>query len=161
MGQTLYHNGTILTMEDQKPCVGAVLTGNGRILGVGDYQSLKEMAQPGVQMADLQGNVMLPGFIDPHSHFTACASQTMEVDLSHARDFEEIIQCIQAFIREQKIPEGRWIQAAGYDHNSLGEGTHPRRKVLDKASPRNPLIVKHQSGHMGVFNTMALSLIHI
>ncbi len=29
MGQTLYHNGTILTMEDQKPWVGAVLTENG------------------------------------------------------------------------------------------------------------------------------------
>ena len=157
MGQTLYHNGTILTMEDQKPCVGAVLTENGRILGTGDYETLKDMAQPGVQTADLQGNVMLPGFIDPHSHFTACASQTMEVDLSHAGDFGEIIQCIQVFIKEQKIPEGQWIQAAGYDHNSLREGTHPRRKVLDKASPRNPLIVKHQSGHMGAFNTMALN----
>ena len=77
MGQTLYHNGTILTMEDQKPCVGAVLTENGRILGTGDYETLKDMAQPGVQTADLQGNVMLPGFIDPHSHFTACSSQTM------------------------------------------------------------------------------------
>ena len=110
MGQTLYHNGTILTMEDQKPCVGAVLTENGRILGTGDYETLKDMAQPGVQTADLQGNVMLPGFIDPHSHFTACASQTMEVDLSHAGDFGEIIQCIQVFIKEQKIPEGQWIQ---------------------------------------------------
>ena len=115
--------------------MGAVLTENGRILGTGDYETSKGHGAR-VQTADLQGNVMLPGFIDPHSHFTACASQTMDkVDLSHAGDFGEIIQCIQVFIKEQKIPEGQWIQAAGYDHNSLREGTHPEGRCLTKQVP--------------------------
>lgn len=161
MGQTLYYNGTILTMEDRMPYTDAVLTENGRILDIGKYGELAERARPDAVKADLQGNVMLPGFIDPHSHFTACASHTMEADLDGARDFGEIISRIRDFIREQKPEEGQWIQASGYDHNSLEEGTHPRRKVLDQAAPQNPLILKHQSGHMGVFNTMALNCLEV
>lgn len=161
MGQTLYYNGTILTMDDRKPCVNAVLTEQGRILDNGNYEDLLERARPDVCRADLQGNVMMPGFIDPHSHFTACASHTMEVDLSGADSLDEIVRRVRSFINEQKVPRGQWVQAAGYDHNSLAEGTHPRRRVLDQASPENPLIVKHQSCHMGSFNTMALNLLGV
>lgn len=157
MGQTLYYNGTILTMEGQNSLAEAVLTEDGRILDVGTYDGLSERAGREARRADLQGNVMMPGFIDPHSHFTACASQTMEVNLDGADSFEEIISRVREFIHTRKIPEGQWIQASGYDHNSLKEKNHPRRKILDQAAPRNPLILKHQSGHMGVFNTMALN----
>ena len=161
MGQILYYNGTILTMEDQKPCVEAVLTENGRITDAGTYKDLLERAGSQVRKGDLQGNVMVPGFIDPHSHFTACASNTMEVNLDGAENFDTIISRIQDFIRQRKIPEGQWVQASGYDHNCLKEHTHPRRMVLDQAAPRNPLIMKHQSGHMGVLNTMALNRLGI
>ena len=37
MAQTLYYNGTILTMEDRCPRVEAVLTENGRILDTGTW----------------------------------------------------------------------------------------------------------------------------
>lgn len=161
MGQTLYYNGTILTMEEQKPGVEAVLTENGRILDTGKAADLLERAGAGVVKADLQGNVMLPGFIDPHSHFTACASHTMEVNLEGAGSFEEIISRVRDFIRDQAIPEEEWVRASGYDHNCLRERSHPRRKVLDEAAPRNPVILSHQSGHMGTFNTMALNLLGV
>lgn len=161
MAQTLYYNGTILTMEDRRPQVEAVLTEDGRILDTGTWDKVKERAGDKTRRLDLQGRVMLPGFIDAHSHFTACASHTMEVDLGGACSFEDIITCIRQYIADKKIPEGKWVTASGYDHNRLKEHSHPRRKVLDQASPQNPLILKHQSGHMGVFNTMALNLLGV
>ena len=161
MAQTLYYNGTILTMEDRRPQVEAVLTEDGRILDTGTWDKVKERAGDKTRRLDLQGRVMLPGFIDAHSHFTACASHTMEVDLGGACSFEDIITCIRQYIADKKIPEGKWVMASGYDHNRLKEHSHPRRKVLDQASPQNPLILKHQSGHMGVFNTMALNLLGV
>ena len=161
MAQTLYYNGTILTMEDRRPQVEAVLTEDGRILDTGTWDKVKERAGDKTRRLDLQGRVMLPGFIDAHSHFTACASHTMEVDLGGACSFEDIITCIRQYIADKKIPEGKWVMASGYDHNRLKEHSNPRRKVLDQASPQNPLILKHQSGHMGVFNTMALNLLGV
>ena len=154
MAQTLYYNGTILTMEDRCPQVEAVLTEDGRILETGTWEKVKERAGDKARRLDLQGKVMMPGFIDSHSHFTACASHTMEVDLGGAGSFEDMITCIRQYIEDKKIPEGKWVTASGYDHNRLKEHSHPRRKVLDQAAPQNPLILKHQSGHMGVFNTM-------
>ena len=161
MGQTLYHNGTILTMEDGKPYVEAVLTEEGRIVGTGSCRELKEQAGPGTYMADLEGNVMLPGFIDPHSHFTACASRTMEADLENAGSFDDIMRIIREYMVSRKVSAGQWVQAANYDHNNLKEGAHPRREMLDVAFPHNPVVLKHQSGHMGVFNTMAMDLMGI
>lgn len=161
MAQTLYYNGTILTMEDRCPQVEAVLTEDGRILETGTWEKVKERAGDKARRLDLQGRVMMPGFIDSHSHFTACASHTMEVDLGGAGSFEDMITCIRQYIEDKKIPEGKWVTASGYDHNRLEEHSHPRRKVLDQAAPQNPLILKHQSGHMGVFNTMALNLLGV
>ncbi len=68
MAQTLYYNGTILTMDDNTPQVEGVLTEGGRILETGSFEQVKERAQRNAVMADLQGCTMLPGFIDPHSH---------------------------------------------------------------------------------------------
>lgn len=161
MAQTLYYNGTILTMEDRCPQVEAVLTEDGRILETGTWEKVKERAGDKARRLDLQGRVMMPGFIDSHSHFTACASHTMEVDLGGAGSFEDMITCIRQYIEDKKIPEGKWVTASGYDYNRLEEHSHPRRKVLDQAAPQNPLILKHQSGHMGVFNTMALNLLGV
>ena len=82
MAQTLYYNGTILTMEDRRPQVEAVLTEDGRILDTGTWDKVKERAGDKTRRLDLQGRVMLPGFIDAHSHFTACAGKNLEADLS-------------------------------------------------------------------------------
>ena len=161
MAQTLYYNGTILTMEDRCPQVEAVLTEDGRILETGTWEKVKERAGDKARRLDLQGRVMMPGFIDSHSHFTACASHTMEVDLGGAGSFEDMITCIRQYIEDKKIPEGKWVTASGYDHNRLKEHSHPLRNVLYQSAPQNPLILKHQSGHMGLFNTMALNLLGV
>ena len=109
MGQILYYNGTILTMEDQKPCVEAVLTENGRITDAGTYKDLLERAGSQVRKGDLQGNVMVPGFIDPHSHFTACASNTMEVTWTERKILIPLFHAYRIL-----SGRGRYRRASGY-----------------------------------------------
>ena len=55
MAQTLYYNGTILTMEDRCPQVEAVLTEDGRILETGTWEKVKERAGDKARRLDLQG----------------------------------------------------------------------------------------------------------
>ena len=75
--------------------------------------------------------------------------------MSEARSFSDIVRIVREFIRESGAAPGQWVTASDYDHNRLEEGNHPGRRVLDEAAPENPLVVKHQSGHMGSFNTQA------
>lgn len=156
----LFYNGDIITLED-KLYVEALLVEDGKISGVGSKEELIGKAGAEVELRDLKGRTLMPSFIDAHSHFSGYASTFTQVDLSEAISFEEISEAIKKFIVKNHIPEGKWIQANGYDQNFLKEKAHPTLELLDGVASKNPLIVKHKSGHMGVMNTAALEALNI
>lgn len=84
------------------------------------------------------------------------ANGFLQVSLEGCASWADIAERIQSYIRDNHVPAGEWVRAQGYDHNALAEGRHPDRQVLDVAAPEHPVILQHQSGHMGVFNTLAL-----
>ena len=66
--QSLYYNGTILTMEGHTPQYAeAVLVENGVILAVGERSVLRQDLHSGARQIDLKQGTMLPGFIEPCS----------------------------------------------------------------------------------------------
>lgn len=160
MSRTVYFNGTILTMSQTKERAKAVTVENGRIV---DTDSVPAGAKDNgdTRFVDLKGAAMLPAFLDSHSHFSGYAMAQLQVPLEEAVSFSEIVEKLKAFIAAQQIPAGVWIIGKGYDHNQLSEHAHPTAAVLDSAAPDNPVIIQHQSGHMGVFNTCALRLLHV
>lgn len=150
----LYYGKNILTMTGQNLRCDAVLTENGLIGAVGDYHELKRCADETV----LLGNrTLMPSFVDPHSHITSFASTLSLVDLSGAKDLSEIKERIEKYISQAKPKPGEWVCGFGYDHNFLEEKRHPDRALLDEASPDNPLLISHSSGHMGVTNSAGLA----
>ena len=156
----LFYNGPIVTMDEGgKP--QAVLTEGSRILAAGSFGELREMAGPGAELRDLEGHTLMPAFIDPHSHFTACANSFLEADLEGADSFDAIERRLRKFAGENPPASGQWLRGGKYDQNELAEGRHPTRAVLDQACPDCPAVISHQSGHMGVFNTKALKLLGV
>lgn len=164
MAKTLYYNGTIITMSgDVQETAQAVLTEGGKILAVGSFDELRKGAQ-GMEdpfLKDLKGAVMLPAFIDPHSHITAVARALSFANLQEAGSFDGITAILRQFRDERKIPPGDWIVGTGYDHNKLKEGKHPDRYVLDVDFSENPVLIAHASGHMGAANSSALEKLGI
>lgn len=150
----IYSGGTILTME-QELYAEALLTENGRILKTGTKKELTGIA-PDAELCSLDGAALLPGFIDPHSHFSQMASGLLQVSLDGASDLTEIRNRIEAFIRNSAKPKGAWILAGDYDHNLLPEQKHLSLAELDTLCPGYPLALQHKSGHMGLFNSLAM-----
>ena len=157
--KTLYENGNILTMETW-PMAQALVEEDGVIRYVGTREKAREFLDDTSRRVDLQGHTLMPAFIDPHSHLTACASALCMVQLSGCRSFQEIIDRVAAFLKERNVPAGAWVCGMGYDHNLLAEKRHPDRRVLDVFS-ENPVALTHQSGHMGAVNSRALELLGI
>ena len=155
---TIYYNGTILTMNPHNEKATAVYIKDGKIIKVGDDSSILSLQQDGTQIIDLQGKAMMPGFIDPHSHFIGVANSLSQCDLSEAISFEDIINKMKAFIKENPVKDGEWIFGTNYDHNFLKEKRHPDKFVLDQISKDLPIVVIHASGHMGIANSKALEL---
>lgn len=159
MQASLFFGGPILTLAGAP--VSALLVADGRVQAAGDLDALRERAPEGAQLVDLQGNTLLPAFMDAHSHITALASTLSSVDLTDAQSLEEIAQRVRAYVQERGLPAGRWVTGFGYDQNRLKEHRHPDRALLDAACPDHPLVVTHASGHMGVMNSLALRIAQV
>lgn len=149
----LYEGGRVITM-DAHGTAEAVLTENGKILRLGTREELRR-SSASAQRVDLCGAVMLPAFIDSHGHFSSYASSFLHLQLAHAKSFAAIGESVRAFIEDNAIKPGEWVIAEGYDNNSLQETRHPTLELLDACAPRNPLFIRHASGHAGVMNTAA------
>lgn len=160
MSQTLYFNGTILTM-DEPLFAESVLTEDGKILSVGNLKDLQDAADEDVTYFDLQGQTMLPAFLDAHSHFSGYANSLLQVPLEECSSAEEIIDKIRQFLSSASLSEEQWVICKGYDHNQLPNHTHIDRFILDQASNSHPIVVQHKSGHLGIFNSCALSRLGI
>ncbi len=155
MNKTIYHGGPILTME-QPLYVQALVTEGTHICFAGDLEQARSIAGPGARQVDLEGQCLMPAFIDAHSHLAACANALLQAPLGECADQEEICQRMTDFVRERQVPPGEWVMGAGYDQNDLAEGAAPDRWALDRACPQNPAVIQHTSGHAGVFNSLAL-----
>ena len=159
---TVFFGGEILTMEGDIPeYVEAVVVHNGVIAFSGDLAEAREIAGKSPRMINLMGKVLLPGFLDAHSHYISSLSVANQLNLypppsGPAKDVATIIQELKRFKEENNIPDGVLIQAYGYDDTVMPDGRLLNRDDLDEALPKNPVLVGHVSMHGGVLNSLAL-----
>lgn len=152
--KTMIFGGKIITMADPL-YADCVIIESGVITAVGNEKELSEKYCPDKKI-DLKGAVAVPAFIDPHSHFTQTAYSLLQADLNGSTSEKEIADKIKDFINENNIGKGKWIIARGYDNNLFQSKKNLQLSQLDHIAPENPLVIQHKSGHMGLFNSLAL-----
>lgn len=157
--ERIYYNGDIITMEDNT--AEAILVKDGIIKKVGSEEEIMNLKGNDTDVINLNGKCLMPGFIDAHSHITAVARTMLLVDLSMAKDFNDIIKLLKEYIKDNDIKPEKWVMGFNYDHNFLKEKKHPTKEVLDKVSTNHMVSITHASGHMGVVNSLALEFLHI
>ncbi len=162
----LFYNGNIITMAGDAPeTAEALVTQDGKIAFVGTLQEAKKAFGNAAQ-TDLGGKTLLPGFIDPHSHFGMVSNAMGQVDLNpqpvgSVNAIAQLKERLLAYKAENKIADGEWIFGWGYDDGQLTEKRHPTKAEIDAVLPNNPVFIIHTSGHMGVANTLALQQLKI
>ncbi|MDX1803323.1 MAG: amidohydrolase family protein [Alcanivorax sp.] len=154
----LFINGTIITMDSDHPQATAMLVRRGDIIALGDAKTLKAQASRDVRLIDLQGGVLMPGFIEANGHFPGEGLSAVAVDansppLGDLYSIEDLLSRLRMLA--QKRPGG-WLLAYGFDNTSVGEKRYPTREELDSISDSRPILVMHSSGHQGVANSAAL-----
>lgn len=157
--ETLYYNGDIITMEGEQDFAEAVLVADGKIKAVGTYDAVAAEKGEDCVLRDLEGRTLMPSFIDGHGHVTMAGAQYLtRANLEDAKNFDDIVAILKKYIADNNVPAGEPVLGCLYDHNYLEEGTHPDKKVLDRASTEHPIIINHASGHMGSVNSLVLQL---
>jgi predicted amidohydrolase YtcJ len=146
-------NAVVRTMDDTLPVAQALAVKNGRIVEVGGTDEILWLREGDYELVDLGGRTVVPGFVDPHNHFSIGAYETFWENCRDARTIGEVQQSLRE--GAASTPAGEWIRVVGYDHARLG--LHPTRHDLDEAVPDRPAIVMHFSHHQCVANSRALA----
>lgn len=169
--RTVYYNGDIITMEGKTPkYADIVVVKNGKIEFVGKKARGMRLAGANHVRVDLMGKTLLPAFIDAHGHFlnvgfTASVANILPPPDGPGADFSTIIAAMNQYrnTSDGKIILSKfgWIMGNGYDDSQLAEKDHLKASDLDKVSIDEPVMIIHQSGHLGVVNSIAMKMLGI
>lgn len=151
----VFLNGDIRTVNRSQPKAEAVAVAGDRILSIGSGAEIRKLIGPATTVVDLNGRLMLPGFIDNHAHFSSGGFQLQSIDLRYAKNEKEFSGLIAE--RARKFP-GRWITGGDWDHDNWPGGNLPTRELIDGATGNTPVFVNRYDGHMALANSHVLKL---
>jgi predicted amidohydrolase YtcJ len=155
-------NGHVVTVDSTKPEAEAVAVAGDRILAVGTNAEIRRLVAPTTRVIDAHGRLVTPGFTDGHGHFTGLGESKLELDLTSARTWDDIVAQVARAASSAK--PGEWILGRGWHQAKwerppvpMVEG-NPVHASLSAVSPNNPVVLEHASGHATFVNARALAL---
>ena len=148
-------NGKIYVSFNPKRTAEAILVAFGRVLYVGSSEKVEKIAQElGGEIIDLQGKIVLPGFIDSHMHLDELGMSLNMVDLRGVRSIEEL----KEKVKEHAKKHGTWVLGHGWDQELFEEKRWPTRWDLDEVVKDKPVMLSRVCLHAAVLNTKAMEM---
>jgi len=156
MADLVFLNGTVWTVNPEYPKAESVAIIGKRIFEVGTSEQIKRLIGPNTRIVDLEGGLLLPGFIDSHTHFLDGGFALASIQLRDVKSREEFAARMKEKARE--LGEGEWILKGDWDHQQFDPPELPRKEWIDPVTTRNPVCVNRLDGHMVLANRLALRL---
>jgi hypothetical protein len=152
---TLFHNGKVVTIDANLAIASAVAVSGNTIVAVGGEELLGRYVADSTQ--DLAGKVLMPGFIDSHTHIRGRPERY--IDLTKTTSIDEI----KGLVQEKALALGKaeWVTGYGWSEDFMAELRRPLRRDLDEAAPENPVLLTRAGGHSAVANSMALRMAEV
>ncbi|MBU2447303.1 MAG: amidohydrolase [Bacteroidetes bacterium] len=154
----IFLNCKIYSLDENNSIYEAVAVKNGLIIDLGSTAELREKYSA-VEIIDLGGKVVFPGFIDAHGHISGYGDNLLEINLVGTSSQEEIAALVKEKVSQ--VNPGDWIAGHGWDQNDWKEKGWPDHKILDQAAPNNPVYLTRIDGHALWVNKKALELASI
>lgn len=153
--KTAFINGNVYTVNENQPTAQAVVVEGNKIIFVGSNDDAKKIIDPDTKLIDLDGKLMLPGFIDNHVHFISGGFYLLGIDLRPANSTTEFRKILKEYA--DKYPS-RWITGGYWDHEKWEVKELPTKEMIDDITPKTPVFVERLDGHMGLANSYTLKL---
>ncbi len=151
----IFLGGNVWSGVPGEPMAQALAVKGGFVQEVGTNREIRALRDRDTEVVRLNGRMMVPGFIDSHTHFIPGGFQLSSVDLRDADTREEFGRRILEFAGG--LEAGDWITGGDWDHELWG-GDLPHRSWIDAATFTNPVFVSRLDGHMALANSQALEL---
>ena len=155
-------NGRVVTVEESQPEAQAIAVTGDRIVAVGSSGDIRPYVGPATKVVDVNGQLVIPGFIEGHGHFTGVGAAQLNLNLMNARSWDEIVAMVAE--AEKTARPGQWIRGRGWHQEkwtappSPNVEGFPTHASLDRVSPDNPVVLTHASGHASFANGKAMEV---
>lgn len=155
----LFFGGPILTMEENQPIVEAIGIEGEKIITVGSMEDVIETLGSNYKLIDLNGNTLLPGFIDCHLHPIIYLLYHLFPDLTHITSIEGLKNFLKKVLKEKDTSE--LLIAFNLNEEKFKVPILPTRQDLDEVCPYHPVFILRYDSHIGIANSKALELAEI
>jgi len=154
---TLWFGGNIYTLQAENHQVEAVLIKGDKIISIGTVSELeKKYHAEIVDRVNLNGDTMLPGFVDSHLHLIGHGEKLIRLDLSSYHSKADVLSAVKEYAKS--VPEGDWIIGEGWNENLWGTNRELiTAKDLDELVPDHPILLKRICRHALVASSTALN----
>ena len=153
---TLFHNGAIYTMDDNRSWATAVAVRDDKIVYVGFDDGIEALTGPETRVIDLDGKMLMPSFQDIHIHPIYAGREALTVDLNGLGSIEKYVSSVRIYADAH--PEKEWIVGGGWSMDVFGPGARASKKLLDAVVPDRPVYLTSSDGHTGWANSKALQM---
>ena len=156
---TVFTNGTIYTgLGDAagvpQTVTGVVVGADGRIIATIPPMSA-DWSEEEVNVVDLGGAYMFPGFTDAHVHLSGVGERELTLNLEGTASVDELVTRVEAELEGK--PDGSVLVGRGWIETGWPEGRMPMASDLDPVSGRHKVILGRSDGHALVASSAALA----
>jgi predicted amidohydrolase YtcJ len=112
----IYHNGTVLTMEEDQFIAEAIAIRGETIEAVGSDEEVLSLQDAETTLIDLDGRTLMPGFVDAHSHvFNERLQMGLNLDgAQHLALSHGITTVAELFVKRGFLIEMQEFEASNY-----------------------------------------------
>ena len=150
----LITGGRIFTADPDRPWAEAMLIDGSKITRVGSNEIITEYDDTEVEHLDIEGGLVVPGFVDGHVHVAMTGSSMLKAQLQGAGSLEEIQKRVLEWARAN--PDAPRVLGTNWVHGDIPDAT-PTREMLDVIVPDRPVYLEAFDFHSSWLNTAALN----
>ena len=160
----VFLNGEVHTLAEPDEAHEAVAVRDGEVVRLGRTYDVEFLAGVDTDVVDLAGRVLLPGFIDAHTHLTTVGRSLVHADLSAADSPADAVELLAERAEEvermaaadEADPATEWVIGYGYDESTWAEKRYLTRDDLDRVSSDRPAVAFREDLHVAAVNGVVL-----
>ena len=151
-------NGAVYTVDKQRTWAQAVAIADRKIAFVGTSAEVESYIDPDTVVVDLNGRMVLPGFVDAHSHPSHGMDYFGNISLYLLDSTENYQKEITQYVVNH--PDKSFYRGSGWS-DSLFPNVGPAKSILDAIVPDRPISLVSYDGHSLWVNSTTLKRAHI
>jgi predicted amidohydrolase YtcJ len=151
-------HGKIHTEDTKRSIVQALAIRGGKVIAAGTDQAVSALQGPGTRTIDLKGRIVLPGFIDAHTHPAESAQDLGKCNLKDKTLAPvEIKAKVAACLKENAGDPTLWFDVVQVNPS----GVTLTLQDLDAMLAARPMLLEGSDGHTVWANSAAMQAAHI